>query len=147
MQKHLHTALAKRFLLHLQRDKAHDLEEVLAYLNSRNEIKQFNKENLLKFYTDLFLPADFEEMTLKFISQNVQSGESFATKFVARLALIPVIAALSYEILKFSAKRRENPVIAAIIYPGLMVQKLTTREPSLKQLHIAILALKGVLPK
>ena len=70
---------------------------------------------------------------------------SFTTKLVSRLVLIPVIAGISYEILKFSAKHRKNTLISAIIYPGLMLQKLTTREPSLDQLRIAIIALKKVL--
>jgi len=71
---------------------------------------------------------------------------SFGDKLFARIILIQVIAGIAYEVLKFSAKHQKNPVISAIIYPGLMVQKLTTREPSLDQLHIAIVALRKIEP-
>lgn len=64
---------------------------------------------------------------------------------ISRILLIPVIAGISYEILKLSAKYNHNPIIKAITYPGLMMQKLTTREPNDKQLEVAIASLKALL--
>jgi uncharacterized protein YqhQ len=69
----------------------------------------------------------------------------WVVKFFSRILLIPVIAGLSYEVLKISAKYEKNPVAEIIIKPGLWVQKLTTRRPTRKQLEVAIAALKAVL--
>ena len=69
----------------------------------------------------------------------------FYGKFISRLVLIPAIAGISYEILRLSAKMKANPVIGFFIFPGLMLQRLTTREPDETQIEVAILALKEVL--
>ncbi len=62
----------------------------------------------------------------------------------SRVLLIPVIAGLSYELLRV-AGRTDNAIVRVLSYPGLMMQKLTTREPSSRQLEVAIVALKAVL--
>jgi release factor-specific protein-(glutamine-N5) methyltransferase len=62
----------------------------------------------------------------------------------SRILLIPVIAGLSYELLRV-AGRTDNALVRALSYPGLMMQKLTTREPSSRQLEVALVALKAVL--
>ena len=69
----------------------------------------------------------------------------FIYKFLARLVLIPVIAGLSYELLRFSSKMKDNPVMNFMIMPGLLLQRLTTREPDDRQIEVAITALKEVL--
>jgi uncharacterized protein YqhQ len=66
-------------------------------------------------------------------------------KAASRLVLLPVIAGLSYEFIKYSAKKRGNKVIEALIYPGLLLQRLTTREPSDDQLEVAIRAMDEAL--
>jgi uncharacterized protein YqhQ len=70
---------------------------------------------------------------------------SFLFKFLGRVVLIPLIAGLSYETLKLSARTAKSPVGRAIIYPGLMLQKLTTREPDPEQIQVALRALTEVL--
>ena len=65
-------------------------------------------------------------------------------RIVSRVILIPVIAGLSYELLKW-AGRSDNPVVRILSYPGLMLQKLTTAEPTKEQLEVGILSLKAVL--
>jgi len=62
-----------------------------------------------------------------------------------RIIAIPLIAGISYEALKFSAKYNTNKLLRIIITPGLWVQKLTTREPNNKQIEVAIAALQKVL--
>jgi uncharacterized protein YqhQ len=69
----------------------------------------------------------------------------FSAKFFSRLVLIPVIAGSSYEILKLSAKMKDNPFIGLLTMPGLMLQKLTTREPDHSQIEVAIKAVEEVL--
>jgi uncharacterized protein YqhQ len=66
-------------------------------------------------------------------------------RFVTRILLIPVVAAIAYEIIRFSAAHEDNPIMRAIIAPGLLLQKLTTREPDDSMVECAIAALKPVL--
>jgi len=63
----------------------------------------------------------------------------------ARLLLIPVIAGLAYEIMRFSANHQNSPLVRWLIAPGLAVQRLTTREPDEGMMECAITALKRVL--
>ena len=64
-----------------------------------------------------------------------------------RIALLPVVAGVSYEIIRFAGKHTENKCVAWLNKPGMWLQKLTTREPNEKQIEVAIEALKAVLPK
>ncbi|HEY2072575.1 MAG TPA: DUF1385 domain-containing protein [Gaiellaceae bacterium] len=63
---------------------------------------------------------------------------------VERIALLPLIAGLAYELIRF-AGRHQNRVVMTILAPGLWLQRLTTREPSLDQLEVSIRALREVL--
>ncbi|PIN73182.1 hypothetical protein COV22_01400, partial [Candidatus Woesearchaeota archaeon CG10_big_fil_rev_8_21_14_0_10_47_5] len=65
-------------------------------------------------------------------------------KLLYRIVLIPVIAGLSYEILKLSSKFRANPLLRVISWPGLMLQHLTTREPDNAQIKVAVKALEAL---
>ncbi len=69
---------------------------------------------------------------------------NLALRIVSRLVLIPVIAGLSYELLKW-AGRSDGAVVKILSWPGLMLQRLTTDEPTDEQLEVAILSLKAVL--
>ena len=66
-------------------------------------------------------------------------------RFVSRMLLMPFVAGIAYEILKFSSRHLESPWLRWLIVPGLLLQKLTTREPDDAQLEVALAALKGVL--
>jgi len=63
---------------------------------------------------------------------------------VERIALLPLIAGLAYELIRFAGKH-QNRVVMTILAPGLWLQRLTTREPSLEQLEVSIRALREVL--
>lgn len=63
---------------------------------------------------------------------------------ISRLALIPVIAMIAYEYLRFTADRLENKFVAAIAKPGLWLQKLTTNEPDEKILEVGIAAFNAM---
>ena len=63
----------------------------------------------------------------------------------SRIALIPVIAAVGYEILKWGAKHRGNAVVRAIMYPGILVQKITTRQPTDDMIEVAIVSMEQAL--
>jgi len=68
----------------------------------------------------------------------------FWMRILSRVLLVPVIAGLSYEVLRIAGKH-DNLFISVISWPGLMLQKLTTSEPDDSQLEVALTALKGVL--
>jgi uncharacterized protein YqhQ len=63
----------------------------------------------------------------------------------SRIVLIPVIAAVGYEILKFGAKHRANPVVRAIMYPGILVQLITTRQPTDDMIEVAIVSMEQAI--
>jgi uncharacterized protein YqhQ len=67
------------------------------------------------------------------------------TRFAVHLSLLPLVAGGSYELLKLSGKTRDNRVTRLLIQPGLWLQRITTREPSLEQLEVAIVALESAL--
>jgi len=69
----------------------------------------------------------------------------FLMKLLARLLLLPLIAGLSFELLRASAKHRRRLLYVLVITPGLWMQRLTTREPSDDQLDVAIEALRVAL--
>jgi uncharacterized protein YqhQ len=62
-----------------------------------------------------------------------------------RILLLPVIAGLAYELIRFAGKHSGNGILMALLAPGLWLQRLTTREPTLDQLEVSIRALKEVL--
>jgi uncharacterized protein YqhQ len=66
-------------------------------------------------------------------------------KLGIRILFLPIIAGIAYEWIKFSGKHQKNIISRIIIKPGLLIQKLTTRKPTKKQLEVAIKALKAVL--
>src|SRR6185295_14631026 len=77
----------------------------------------------------------------------------FLVKFGGRLLLVPLIAGLSYEVLRLTAKRRAAPLFALLVAPGLALQRITTQEPTDDMLEVAITALQvalredGLLPE
>ena len=66
-------------------------------------------------------------------------------RFITRLLLIPIVAGIAYEILRYSTRHQNNPIMQAVIAPGLLLQKLTTREPDDDMVETSIVALKPVL--
>jgi uncharacterized protein YqhQ len=66
-------------------------------------------------------------------------------RILSRVVLIPVIAAVSYEIIRFNARHETNRLAKAVTFPGLLLQKLTTRKPEDSQIAIAVSAMQTVL--
>jgi len=69
----------------------------------------------------------------------------FGYKVASRVVLIPIIAGLSYEIIRLADQRRLNRGVQILIRPGLWLQRLTAREPSADQIEVALRALQEVL--
>ena len=83
-------------------------------------------------------------MLISVLLFSVLGWQGIVERIVSRILLLPIVSGLSYEVIKYTA-RKQNVIVKIISYPGLMLQKLTTREPDESQLEVAIKALKGVL--
>ncbi|MBI5418239.1 DUF1385 domain-containing protein [Candidatus Poribacteria bacterium] len=80
-------------------------------------------------------------IVLSFVPREI----SIIEKALFRLVLIPLIVGISYELIKFSGDKASNPIINILIKPGMLLQKLTTREPTSDQLNVAIKAIEELL--
>ncbi|HKF15236.1 MAG TPA: DUF1385 domain-containing protein [Gaiellaceae bacterium] len=65
----------------------------------------------------------------------------------SRILLLPVIAGIAYELIRFAGRHTDNRILMTLLAPGLWLQRLTTREPTLDQLEVSIQALKDVLQR
>ena len=63
----------------------------------------------------------------------------------SRVILIPVLAAVGYEVLRWGARHRANSIVGAIMWPGILVQKITTKQPSDDQIEVAIVSIQQAL--
>ena len=79
-------------------------------------------------------------MIISILVYTLVPAVTFWGRFVARIALLPVIAGLSYEVIRFAAKHRGS-LFALMTAPGLWLQRITTQPPSNDQVDCAIKAL------
>jgi uncharacterized protein YqhQ len=84
-------------------------------------------------------------MLVSIVLFSVIKFDSLVYNFLVRLALIPVVAGLSYEIIRLSAKKESGRFFKLITRPGVWLQNITTQEPDDQQLEVAIEALKESL--
>ena len=66
-------------------------------------------------------------------------------RVLERLAVIPLVAAISYEIIRFAGRHEDSTLMKILMSPGLLLQKITTREPDESQLEVAIKALEAAI--
>ena len=83
-------------------------------------------------------------MMISMIVYTVLPFDSFAARFASRIVLLPVIAGLSYEVIRFAARRRGG-LLSLMTAPGLWLQRITTQPPSDDQTEIAITALERAM--
>jgi len=69
------------------------------------------------------------------------------TRLVSRLLMVPILAGIAFEYLRFTAKYISNPFIRLIVAPNLLMQRLTTREPDLEMLEVAITSFNAMREK
>ncbi len=139
-------------LFFLSRTK--DIRRVFAYHGAEHKVvfnyesgKPVNIENAQQFST--FHPRCgtsflFVVFVLAIPIYAVIPVDTFAAKLAIRVALIPVISGLSYELIRFAAKR-QGSFMAALTAPGLWMQRITTKPPSDDQAEVAIHALDGAM--
>ncbi len=73
------------------------------------------------------------------------AGQSLITAILGRIALIPVIVAVSYEVLRWGARHRDHVLVRWIFLPGIWLQMLTTRQPDDSMIEVAIVSLQEAL--
>jgi uncharacterized protein YqhQ len=84
-------------------------------------------------------------MLVSIVLFSVVKFDSLSYNMAVRIALMPLVAGLSYEIIRLSAKREGSLVFKALTRPGLWLQNITTKEPDDQQLEVALFALKESL--
>jgi uncharacterized protein YqhQ len=84
-------------------------------------------------------------IALSIVAFSLVGRQSPVVMVGSRIVLIPVIAAIGYEILKLGARHRANPIVKAIMYPGILVQMITTREPTPDMIDVAIVSMEEAL--
>jgi len=86
----------------------------------------------------------FIVVVISIILFSILPRSTFAMRIAYRIVLIPVLGAISYEILKLSAKYSDSPIMKLVIAPGLAMQRLTTQEPEPDMIEVAVKALEEV---
>jgi len=84
-------------------------------------------------------------MVVSILVFSLLGEQTLGMRMATRIILLPVVAGISYEILKVAGKNFRNPLVRIVSTPGLWLQRLTTREPDDGQLEVAIKALQGVM--
>ena len=134
--------------------RAKDIRRVFQYHGAEHKVvfnyesgKPVNIENAQKFVTwhprcgTSFMLVI---MVLSMLCYMVVPVHTFAAKLATRIILLPIITGLSYELIRFAAKRRGS-FLALLTAPGLWLQRITTKDPSDEQTAVAIQALEGAM--
>lgn len=84
-------------------------------------------------------------IALSIIAFSLIGRQDPLTMIGSRIVLVPVLAAVGYEILRLGARYRSNRLVAAIMAPGILVQMITTKQPSDDQIEVAIVSMQQAL--
>jgi uncharacterized protein YqhQ len=82
---------------------------------------------------------------ISIITFSIVGRQSLPVMILSRIVLIPVIAAVSYELLRFGARHRDSAVIRAVFAPGIWVQKITTKQPTDDMIEVAIVSMEQAM--
>src|SRR3989344_246935 len=137
--------------------KLSDIKRVFQYHGAEHKTiacyedkKALNLKNIRKFSTlhrrcgTSFLLI---VLILSIIIFSLIISDSTLVKILARIILIPVIASISYEIIRLEDKNNKFFLLNILIYPGLMLQKITTKEPDANQIKVAVKALSSIIKR
>lgn len=84
-------------------------------------------------------------MVLAIVVFSLLGHQTLFWRIASRVLLLPLVAGLSYEVIKFAGTYEHLPVVRAVMWPGLALQAMTTRAPSLDQIEVAVRSLREVL--
>ena len=82
---------------------------------------------------------------LSIIAFSLVGRQSPLVMVASRILLIPVIAAVGYELLRLGARHRSNPIVKVVMWPGILVQMITTKQPTDDMIEVAIVAMEETL--
>jgi len=140
------------FLFLLSRTK--DIRRVFQYHGAEHKVvfnfesgKPLSVRNAQEFTT--FHPRCgtsfmFVIMLISMLFYMLVPVQTFAAKLALRIVMLPVITGVSYELIRFAAKRRGS-FLSVLTAPGLWTQRITTKQPTDDQAEVAILALEGAM--
>jgi uncharacterized protein YqhQ len=84
-------------------------------------------------------------IALSIIMFSLVGRQSLFLMVASRVLLIPVIASVGYELLRLGARHRGNPIVRVIMWPGILVQRITTKQPTDDMIEVAIVAMEETL--
>jgi len=132
-----------------------DIKRVFEYHGSEHKTIQAyeNDEELkpenIKKYSTLHLRCGTNfliiVMMVSIFVFALMGEQALLWRILLRIVLIPVIAGISYEFIRLAGKLGNNKVARVLFYPGLFLQKITTREPDISQIEVALASFKTVL--
>jgi uncharacterized protein YqhQ len=82
---------------------------------------------------------------LSILAFSLVGKQSAPVMVASRILLIPVIASIGYEMLRFGSRHRSNPIIRVVMWPGILVQKITTKQPTDDMIEVAIVSIEEAL--
>ena len=131
--------IKKVFQYHGAEHKAVNCYESALKLNVKN-VKKFSTVHKRCGTTFILLVLTVSIIVYMFIPKTLP----FSMNLLLRILLLPFIASISYELLRLNA-RYDNMITGTLVIPGLLLQKMTTKEPNDKQINVAIKAINAVL--
>ena len=84
-------------------------------------------------------------IALSIVAFSLVGRQSLVVMVGARIVLIPVIAAVGYELLRLGGRHRSNPIIKVVMYPGILVQMITTKQPTDDMIEVAIVSMEQAI--
>jgi uncharacterized protein YqhQ len=118
--------------------------KVVFNFESRQPLSIDNAQKFVTFHPRCGTSFLLVVMAISMIVYALLPFDSFGTKFLARIALLPLITGLSYELIRFAAKR-QGSVMGLLTAPGLWLQRITTKPPDDREVAVAIHALEGAM--
>lgn len=123
----------------------HGAEHKTVYnFEAREELNVRNAQKFSTLHPRCGTSFLFVVMIVSILVFSLAHFDSFSGKLLSRIVLLPLVAGISYEIIRFSAKHPRG-LLRIVTLPGLLLQKITTQEPDEAQLEIAIRALEEAL--
>ena len=116
----------------------------IACYEAKKSLTVKNVKTFSRFHPRCGTSFIFIVLLLSIVLFSFVQGEWYF-KLAGRILLLPVIAGIGYELVKLSGKYCRNPLVLIIVAPGLWLQRITTKEPTTKQLEVGIKALQMVV--
>jgi uncharacterized protein YqhQ len=114
---------------------------VFAYEAARGPVSVADAQRFSTFHPRCGTSFLITVMLISMVFYTVVPVQTFWARFGLRLALLPLIIGVSYEIIRFAARHRSKPLLASMTVPGLWLQRITTQPPDDSQVECAIRAL------